>query len=317
MVTYPSTHGVFEEDIKEICETIHQCGGQVYMDGANMNAQVGLTSPAMIGADVCHLNLHKTFCIPHGGGGPGVGPIGVAKHLSPYLPGNPVIKAGGDRAISAISAAPYGSASILAISYAYIAMMGAQGLKKATQTAILNANYIKSRLEPHYDILYTNPKGRCAHEMIIDCRDYKKTGVEVADMAKRLMDYGFHAPTVSFPVAGTMMIEPTESETKAEMDRFCDAMIEIRSEISEIEEGRAKADNNVIVNAPHTFALATADEWTAPYSREKAIFPLSFVRDNKFWPSVGRIDNAHGDRNLICTCAPIEAYESEIGRAHV
>ncbi len=309
MVTYPSTHGVFEEEIKEICDTIHQCGGQVYMDGANMNAQVGLTSPAMIGADVCHLNLHKTFCIPHGGGGPGVGPIGVAAHLSPFLPGNPHIKCGGDRAITAISSAPFGSASILAISYAYIAMMGADGLKKATQAAILNANYIKARLEKHYKVLYTNDKGRCAHEMIIDCRDYKKSGIEVADMAKRLMDYGFHAPTVSFPVAGTMMIEPTESETKDEMDRFCDAMIEIKKEIDEVISGKASETDNVLVNAPHTFGIATADEWTAPYSRSKAIFPLPYVKANKFWPSVGRIDNAHGDRNLICTCAPIEAYQ--------
>ena len=309
MVTYPSTHGVFEEEIKEICDTIHRYGGQVYMDGANMNAQVGLTSPAMIGADVCHLNLHKTFCIPHGGGGPGVGPIGVAAHLSPFLPGNPHIRCGGDKAITAISSAPFGSASILAISYAYIAMMGADGLKKATQTAILNANYIKARLEKHYKILYTNDKGRCAHEMIIDCRDYKKSGIEVADMAKRLMDYGFHAPTVSFPVAGTMMIEPTESETKEEIDRFCDAMIEIKKEIEEVINGKASETDNVLVNAPHTFGVATADEWTAPYSRSKAVFPLPYVRENKFWPSVGRIDNAHGDRNLICTCAPIESYQ--------
>ncbi len=311
MVTYPSTHGVFEEDIKEICETIHQYGGQVYMDGANMNAQVGLTSPAMIGADVCHLNLHKTFCIPHGGGGPGVGPIGVAAHLSPYLPGNPNVTCGGSKAIGAISAAPFGSASICAIPYAYISMMGAAGLKHATQIAILNANYIKSRLEGHYPILYTNPQGRCAHEMIIDCRDFKKAGIEVADMAKRLMDYGYHAPTVSFPVAGTMMIEPTESETKAEMDRFCDAMIEIRKEIEEVITGTASQEDNVLINAPHTNDVATADEWNASYSRSKAIFPLPFVKQNKFWPSVGRINNAHGDRNLICTCAPIEAYQEE------
>lgn len=310
MVTYPSTHGVFEEDIKEICATIHNFGGQVYMDGANMNAQVGLTSPAIIGADVCHLNLHKTFCIPHGGGGPGVGPIGVAKHLCPFLPGNPIIETGGSKCVPAISAAPYGSASILTISYAYIAMMGPNGLKRATQTAILNANYIKSRLESHYKVLYTNPRGRCAHEMIIDCRDFKKHNVEVADLAKRLMDYGFHAPTVSFPVAGTMMIEPTESETKAEMDRFCEAMIEIRNEIKEIEDGIADKDNNVLVNAPHTFASVISDSWDAPYSREKATFPLEYVKTNKFWPSVGRIDNARGDRNLICTCAPIEAYQT-------
>ncbi len=311
MVTYPSTHGVFEEDIQEICETVHQLGGQVYMDGANMNAQVGLTSPAIIGADVCHLNLHKTFCIPHGGGGPGVGPIGVAAHLSPYLPGNPNVKTGGDKAITAISSAPFGSASILAISYAYISMMGPIGLKQATQVAILNANYIKSRLEGEYDVLYTNRQGRCAHEMIIDCRSFKKYNVGVADIAKRLMDYGYHAPTVSFPVPGTMMIEPTESETKEEMDRFCDAMLSIRAEIQEIADGKADQENNVLINAPHTEGFVTADEWSAPYSRSKAAFPLDFVSKSKFWPSVGRIDNARGDRNLICTCAPVSAYEEE------
>lgn len=311
MVTYPSTHGVFEESIVEICDTIHKYGGQVYMDGANMNAQVGLTSPANIGADVCHLNLHKTFCIPHGGGGPGMGPIGVAKQLAPFLPGNPISKTGGDQAITAISAAPYGSASILAISYAYIAMMGRNGLIKATQLAILNANYIKARLDGHYPVLYTGKNGRAAHEMIIDCREFKKANVEVEDIAKRLMDYGYHAPTVSFPVAGTMMIEPTESETLEELDKFCDAMIEIRREISEIENGEADKENNVLKNAPHTARLALSNAWDKPYSREKAVYPLGFVRENKFWPTVGRVDNAYGDRNLVCSCLPLDEYESE------
>ena len=311
MVTYPSTHGVFEDNIKEICDAIHHHGGQVYMDGANMNAQVGLTSPARIGADVCHLNFHKTFCIPHGGGGPGVGPIAVAKQLTPFLPGHIVVDIETNLATSAISAAPFGSASICVIPYAYIAMMGAAGLKRATEMAIVNANYIKERLTHYYPILYTNPKNRCAHEMIVDCREYKKSGVEVADIAKRLMDYGFHAPTVSFPVAGTMMIEPTESETKEEIDRFCDAMIQIRKEIQEIIDGIAVQDSNVIVNAPHTIAIATSDLWTLPYSREKAVFPLPFVKENKFWPAVSKIDNAHGDRNLICTCAPIESYQED------
>ncbi|MEQ8926484.1 MAG: aminomethyl-transferring glycine dehydrogenase [Fulvivirga sp.] len=311
MVTYPSTHGVFEESIKEICQIIHDFGGQVYMDGANMNAQVGLTSPANIGADVCHLNLHKTFCIPHGGGGPGMGPIGVASQLKPFLPGNPVIKTGGDQAITAISAAPYGSASILTISYAYIAMMGRNGLTKATQIAILNANYIKEKLTGHYDVLYTGKNGRAAHEMIIDCRDFKKAGVEVEDIAKRLMDYGFHAPTVSFPVAGTMMIEPTESETLEELDRFCEALIEIRKEISEIESGIADKENNVLKNAPHTAAVITASEWDKPYSREKAAYPLAYVKEFKFWPSVGRIDSAYGDRNLMCSCLPLEEYNED------
>lgn len=308
MVTYPSTHGVFEESIKEICDIIHQYGGQVYMDGANMNAQVGLTSPANIGADVCHLNLHKTFCIPHGGGGPGMGPICVAAHLSPFLPGNPVVKSGGDQAITAISAAPYGSASILAISYAYIAMMGGDGLTKSTEMAILNANYIKERLNGHYDVLYTGTKGRAAHEMIIDCRAFKAVGVEVEDLAKRLMDYGFHAPTVSFPVAGTMMIEPTESEPKEELDRFIDAMIEIRNEIREIEAGKYDQENNVLKNAPHTQGLVLSSNWNMPYSREKAAFPLNFVRETKFWPTVRRIDSAYGDRNLVCSCIPVEEY---------
>jgi len=310
MVTYPSTHGVFEESIVEICDTIHQHGGLVYMDGANMNAQVGLTSPANIGADVCHLNLHKTFCIPHGGGGPGMGPICVNDKLKPFLPGHSVIKTGGEKAIHAVSAAPWGSASILTISYAYIAMMGGDGLTNATKLAILNANYIKERLSGHYKILYTGTHGRCAHEMIVDCRDFKKSGVEVEDIAKRLMDYGFHAPTVSFPVAGTLMIEPTESETKDELDRFCDALIEIRNEVREVEEGKADKENNVLKHAPHTAAVITADVWDRPYSRQKAAYPLPYVKEAKFWPSVSRIDNAYGDRNLVCSCLPIEEYAS-------
>lgn len=308
MVTYPSTHGVFEEAIQEICQIIHDNGGQVYMDGANMNAQVGLTSPGRIGADVCHLNLHKTFCIPHGGGGPGMGPICVAEHLAPFLPGNPVIQTGGTQAIHAISAAPFGSASILPISYAYIAMMGGDGLTNATKLAILNANYIKAKLEDHYPILYTGLHGRAAHEMILDCRAFKEIGVEVEDIAKRLMDYGFHAPTVSFPVAGTLMIEPTESETIAELDRFCDAMISIRAEIQEIQDGIADKENNVLKNAPHTAALALAEHWDFPYSREKAVYPIPYVKSNKFWPSVRRIDSAYGDRNLMCSCIPVEEY---------
>ncbi|GAB3500816.1 aminomethyl-transferring glycine dehydrogenase [Spirosoma knui] len=313
MVTYPSTHGVFEESIKEICDIIHQHGGQVYMDGANMNAQVGLTSPANIGADVCHLNLHKTFCIPHGGGGPGMGPIGVAPQLVPFLPGHALVSTGGEQAIHAISAAPYGSASILTISYAYIAMMGGEGLTNATKRAILNANYIKARLEGHYDTLYTGTNGRCAHEMIIDCRPFKQSvGIEVEDLAKRLMDYGFHAPTVSFPVAGTMMIEPTESESKAELDRFCDALIAIRNEIREIENGEADRANNVLKHAPHTANIALSDAWDRPYSREKAVYPLPYVRARKFWPSVSRIDSAYGDRNLVCACVPTDAYATEV-----
>lgn len=308
MVTYPSTHGVFEEAITDICETIHQNGGLVYMDGANMNAQVGLTSPANIGADVCHLNLHKTFCIPHGGGGPGMGPICVNDKLKPFLPGHAVVKTGGAEAISAVSAAPWGSASILAISYAYIALMGGEGLTNATKMAILNANYIKERLNGHYKILYTGTNGRAAHEMIVDCRDFKKVGVEVEDIAKRLMDYGFHAPTVSFPVAGTIMIEPTESEPKPEIDRFVDALIEIRNEIREIEEGKFDKENNVLKHAPHTAAVITADKWTRPYSRQKAAYPLPFVKEAKFWPSVSRVDNAYGDRNLVCSCLPLEEY---------
>jgi glycine dehydrogenase len=313
MVTYPSTHGVFEEAIQEICQIIHDNGGQVYMDGANMNAQVGLTSPGRIGADVCHLNLHKTFCIPHGGGGPGMGPICVAEHLVPFLPGNPLIETGGTSAITAISAAPYGSASILPISYAYIAMMGGDGLTNATKIAILNANYIKSRLEKHYPILYTGKGGRAAHEMILDCRAFKEVGVEVEDIAKRLMDYGFHAPTVSFPVAGTLMIEPTESETMAELDRFCNAMIGIREEIQEVYDGKADKENNVLKNSPHTAVLALSDNWDFPYTREKAVYPLPFVKGNKFWPSVRRVDSAYGDRNLVCSCIPVEEYaETEV-----
>lgn len=311
MVTYPSTHGVFEEAIIEICEIVHANGGQVYMDGANMNAQVGLTSPGFIGADVCHLNLHKTFCIPHGGGGPGMGPIGVASHLVPFLPGHQVVSISGEEGISAVSAAPFGSASILTISYAYIAMMGAEGLTSATQTAILNANYIKARLEKHYPVLYAGANGRCAHEMILDCRAFKNFGIEVGDIAKRLMDYGFHAPTVSFPVAGTLMIEPTESESKAELDRFCDALIAIRAEIAAVENGQADAKDNVLKHAPHTAAIVAGDNWDRPYSRQSAAYPLPYLYENKFWPSVGRVNDSQGDRNLICSCPPIESYEEE------
>jgi glycine dehydrogenase len=309
MVTYPSTHGVFEEDIKEICAIVHERGGQVYMDGANLNAQVGLTKPAEIGADVCHINLHKTFCIPHGGGGPGMGPICVASHLTRFLPGHPVIATGGNDGIGAISAAPWGSASILVISWMYIAMMGGEGLTRATRTAILNANYIAERLQPHYPVLYRGQRGRVAHECIVDLRPLKKTsGVEVEDVAKRLMDYGFHAPTVSFPVAGTLMIEPTESESKAELDRLCEALIAIRGEIREIEEGQAPRDNNVLKNAPHTAHVLTAPEWNHPYSREKAAYPAPWVRDSKFWPSVGRLNGTLGDRKLVCSCPPVEDY---------
>ncbi len=308
MVTYPSTHGVFEESIKEVCGIIHTNGGQVYMDGANMNAQVGLTSPAMIGADVCHLNLHKTFCIPHGGGGPGMGPICVAEHLTPFLPGHAVVKLGSDKATHAVSAAPWGSASILLISHAYIGMMGADGLTDATKYAILNANYIKARLENSYPILYSGANGRCAHEMILDCRSFKNFGIEVTDIAKRLMDYGFHAPTVSFPVAGTLMVEPTESETKAELDRFCDALISIRNEIADVENGTSDKANNVLKHAPHTAELITANEWDRPYTRQKAAYPLMWVKEKKFWPSVARVNDTHGDRTLICTCPPIESY---------
>ena len=308
MITYPSTHGVFEDAIKEICDVVHQHGGQVYMDGANMNAQVGLTSPAVIGADVCHLNLHKTFAIPHGGGGPGMGPIGVAAHLAPFLPGHPLVKVGGEHPIAAVSAAPWGSASILLISYGYVRMLGADGMTDATRHAILNANYIKARLEKHYPVLYTRENGRVAHEMIFDLRAFKAKGVDETDVAKRLMDYGFHAPTVSFPVAGTIMIEPTESEPKAELDRFCEALIAIRQEIEEVVTGAVDPKDNVLKNAPHTSAVVTADVWSHPYSREQAAYPLPWVRASKFWPSVGRIDNPYGDRNLICICPPMEAY---------
>ncbi|MCV6631370.1 MAG: aminomethyl-transferring glycine dehydrogenase [Flavobacteriaceae bacterium] len=307
MVTYPSTHGVFESTICEINDIVHQYGGQVYMDGANMNAQVGLTNPAKIGADVCHLNLHKTFAIPHGGGGPGVGPICVAQHLAPFLPSNPIVPTGGENPLSAISAAPWGSALVCLISYGYIKMLGAEGLKNATEFAILNANYMQKRLEVGgFEILYKGESGRAAHEMIVDCRPFKANGIEVVDIAKRLMDYGYHAPTVSFPVAGTLMIEPTESENKAEIDRFCDALIAIKSEIEKCEAADAV---NPLRNAPHTLEMLTADEWQLPYSRTTAAYPLEYVRDSKFWPSVRRVDEAYGDRNLICTCTPIEAYQ--------
>jgi glycine dehydrogenase len=304
MITYPSTYGVYEETVKEITEIVHQYGGQVYMDGANMNAQVGLTAPGLIGADVCHLNLHKTFAIPHGGGGPGMGPICVKKHLAKHLPGH--VEKGTSHAVSA---APYGSASILLISYGYIRMLGNEGVKAATEYAILNANYMRARLEGQYDILYTNNNGQCAHEFIVDLRPFKKSAeVEAEDVAKRLIDYGFHAPTMSFPVAGTIMIEPTESEDKSELDRFCDALLSIREEIKAIEEGRADKKDNALKNAPHTQAVVTADEWKHSYSRQEAAFPLYYVTQNKFWPSVARVNNTHGDRNLICTCEPVESY---------
>ncbi|MCK6547172.1 aminomethyl-transferring glycine dehydrogenase, partial [Myxococcota bacterium] len=311
MVTYPSTHGVFEEEIRQICSIVHEHGGQVYMDGANMNAQVGLCRPGDFGADVCHLNLHKTFCIPHGGGGPGMGPICVARHLVKHLPSHPLVKTGGDEGIGPISEAPWGSASILLISWAYIAMMGGEGLTHATKMAILNANYVAERLQPYYPVLYRGKKGRVAHECILDFRHLKKTaGVEVEDVAKRLMDYGFHAPTVSFPVAGTIMIEPTESEPKDELDRFCDAMIAIRAEIGEIESGQASKEHNVLKHAPHTARVVTATSWDRPYSREKAAYPAPWTVTHKFWPAVGRLNNVLGDRNLICSCTPIEDYQS-------
>jgi len=309
MVTYPSTHGVYEESINEITGIIHANGGQVYMDGANMNAQVGLTSPGNIGADVCHLNLHKTFAIPHGGGGPGVGPIGVAKHLVPFLPGHTLIKTGGEQGIHAVSAAPFGSALILLISYGYIKMLGGDGLTEATRIAILNANYIKESLKDHYPTLYSGKNGRCAHEMILACASFKRdAGVEVGDIAKRLMDYGYHAPTVSFPVADTLMVEPTESESKEELDRFCAAMISIREEIDAIASGKADKSDNVLNNAPHTARSVVSDDWQHAYTREQAAFPLKWVRDNKFWPSVGCIDNVRGDKHLICYCPPVESY---------
>jgi glycine dehydrogenase len=309
MVTYPSTHGVFEEAIVDICAIIHQHGGQVYMDGANMNAQVGLTSPGQIGADVCHLNLHKTFCIPHGGGGPGVGPICVAAHLAPFLPGSAVVAGvGGNEAIGGVASAPWGSADILPIPYAYIAMMGGEGLTEATKVAILNANYIAKRLEPYYPVLYKGAMGRVAHECILDTRPLKDlAGVEAEDIAKRLMDYGFHAPTMSFPVPGTLMIEPTESESLAELDRFCDAMIAIREEIQMIADGVLDRENNPLKNAPHT-ATIVAGNWDRPYSRELAVFPLPWVKERKFWPAVSRIDNVYGDRHLVCACLSVEAY---------
>ncbi len=309
MVTYPSTHGVYEASIMDITRIVHENGGQVYMDGANMNAQVGLTSPGNIGADVCHLNLHKTFAIPHGGGGPGMGPIGVAEHLVSFLPSHPVVRTGGEQGIHAVSAAPYGSALILLVSYGYIRMMGGAGLADATKMAILNANYIKEMLKDHYSTLYVGENGRCAHEMILNCSEFKRdAGVEVADIAKRLMDYGFHAPTTSFPVVDTLMVEPTESESKAELDRFCEAMISIRGEIDEIISGRADKKDNVVKHAPHTAKAVVSSDWSRPYSREKAAYPLPWVRENKFWPAVGRVDNVYGDKNLVCSCPPIESY---------
>ncbi|HNE51310.1 MAG TPA: aminotransferase class V-fold PLP-dependent enzyme, partial [Chitinophagales bacterium] len=309
MVTYPSTHGVFEETIIEICDTIHQYGGKVYMDGANMNAQVGLTSPAAIGADVNHINLHKTFAIPHGGGGPGMGPICCTAELAPFLPSNPVVKTGGEQGIPAISAAPFGSAAILLISYAYNKMLGSEGLTNATKFAILNANYLKAKLAPHYPILYSGKNGRVAHEFIMDIRPFKKdTGIDAADIAKRLMDYGYHAPTVAFPVPGTLMIEPTESESKEELDKFCEALISIKKELDDIANGITTVQDNPIINAPHIMNEVITEEWKHIYSRKTAAFPLEYVRNNKFWPTVAKIDNTYGDRNLICTCLPIEAY---------
>jgi glycine dehydrogenase len=312
MITYPSTHGVFEEDVKEICKIVHSHGGQVYMDGANMNAQVGLTSPGTIGADVCHLNLHKTFCIPHGGGGPGMGPIGVARHLVKFLPGHPLSTQHATLStVGPVAAAPYGSPSILVIPWVYIALMGGPGLKRATEVAILNANYMAKRLEPHFPILFKGKNGRVAHEFVMDARQFEQSaGVKVEDIAKRLMDYGFHAPTMSWPVPGTLMIEPTESESKAELDRFCDALISIRQEIREIEEGRADRADNVLKNAPHTAAALVSDSWNHKYSREQAAYPAGWVRLHKFWPAVGRIDNPYGDRNLVCTCPPMDSYQT-------
>jgi glycine dehydrogenase len=313
MVTYPSTHGVFEEGIIEITSIIHENGGQVYMDGANMNAQVGLTNPGNIGADVCHLNLHKTFAIPHGGGGPGMGPIGVGAHLVPFLPGSPLMKAGGEQAIHAVSAAPYGSALILLISYGYIKMLGAKGLRESTENAILNANYIATHLKSHYPILYTGKNDTVAHELILDCREFKKNAdVEVADMAKRLIDFGFHAPTVSFPVAGTLMIEPTESEDKAELDRFIEAMIKIRQEIAEIENGHADKVNNLLKNAPHTADCIINKNWEYPYTPAEAVYPVAYLKEFKYWVPVRRVDNAFGDRNLVCSCPSVESYANVV-----
>ncbi len=309
MITYPSTHGVFEGSIRGICQIVHEHGGQVYMDGANLNAQVGLCQPGDIGADVCHLNLHKTFCIPHGGGGPGMGPIGVAAHLVPHLPDHPVIPLGRGESCGTISAAPWGSAAILPISFAYILMMGGNGLTMATKVAILSANYIAKRLEGTYPTLYSGTGGLVAHECILDTRPFKQSaGVEVEDIAKRLIDYGFHPPTVSFPVPGTLMVEPTESESKAELDRFCDALLAIREEIAEIEAGVAAREDNLLKRAPHTIAVVSADQWDRPYSRERAAFPVPGLRDRKVWPTVSRIDSAYGDRNLVCTCPPVEEY---------
>jgi glycine dehydrogenase len=312
MITYPSTHGVFEETVRRMCDVVHAHGGQVYLDGANLNAQVGLCRPGDYGADVCHLNLHKTFCIPHGGGGPGMGPIAVAAHLAPYLPGHPLVETGGNKAIGPVAAAPFGSASILPISWMYIAMMGEPGLKKASQVAILNANYMARRLEPHFPILYTSKAGLVAHEFIIDMRPFKDSaGVNVEDVAKRLMDFGIHAPTMSWPVAGTFMIEPTESESRQELDRLCEALIAIREEIREIEQGRADRENNVLKHAPHTAEALLDDAWDRPYGREQAAYPLAWVRGRKFWPAVGRVDNTYGDRNLVCTCESVEAYAEQ------
>ena len=311
MVTYPSTHGVFEETIREVCQIVHNHGGKVYMDGANMNAMVGLVRPGDIGADVCHLNLHKTFCIPHGGGGPGMGPIAVTPQLAPFLPGHPLSQVGGPHGIGAIAAAPYGSPNILPISWAFIKLMGGEGLVKATQVAILNANYMANRLNKYYSVLYTGKNGMAAHEFILDLRPFKKSAdVEVEDVAKRLMDFGFHAPTISWPVPGTMMIEPTESESKIELDRYCDALIAIRKEIAEVEEGRFPRDNNPLKHAPHTIETLAQSEWPHPYSREQAAFPAPWLHEHKFWPAVSRIDSAYGDRNLLCTCPPMDAYPS-------
>jgi glycine dehydrogenase len=310
MVTYPSTHGVFEERIKEICDIVHQNGGLVYMDGANLNAQVGLTSPAEIGADVCHINLHKTFAIPHGGGGPGVGPICAAKHLAQYLPGHSIVKVGGEKAVQAVSSAPWGSANILIISYAYIKMLGGEGLTEVTKYAILNANYLKSKLEKQYSVLYQGKNGKVGHEFILNMKKFKdEAGVDVDDIAKRLMDYGFHAPTVSFPVHDTIMIEPTESEPKAELDRFVDAMIAIRKEMQDIIDGKLDKTDNPLKHAPHTALAVTNDVWNHKYSREQAAFPVLCLKKNKFWPSVGRINNTYGDRNIVCICPPVEEYK--------